>query len=438
MAAQIEISIVDNSPASGGDGGTGGGGGGTGGGRSGGVNDPDMILTRIEVRARKQLEVMKRADDRQSDADEVRLARLAEASRKQLERMKKADDKQKAADDLVLARIEVQSKKKLDRMRTADERQEKLEQKREDAEANKTKAETEKSQMVAGVAAAGAVAAIIRGGGPGAVIGGGIGSAIGGRFGGASGAILGGAVGEKLGGAADKAIPSAGAFGARVARSEGVGIAADAASSLGNVAAAGAVAASGLAAMSVVAAPLAPALLAAGVGAFALGKAVGAGVEVLNAFAARGKELAGYSGQIAGAAANQDISRLLMDIREGQRLGGGYAGAIEAQTKLELTLQAGLLPIKEWILERLPKSVDVVLDILMGILEAANVVADQLGSAAVAGILDEMKRVRRALESGALPGIDAIFDKWLEPMGVRPVAGVPVAGPLDVPLLRAP
>ena len=162
--------------------------------------------------------------------------------------------------------------------------------------------------------------------------------------------------------------------------------------------------------------------------------------DTVDAFAARGRELSGYSGPLAAAAARQDVTRLLTDINESQRLGDKYAKLLDKQTEFEETLKAGLLPIKEFALEQLPKFLNWILDILMKSLECLDKMVP--GKTIMGDMLDEMKRMRRALSDG-LPG-PTPFSDWSriasEAMrvysgpGGRPAGGLPWGGAMPVPL----
>lgn len=67
----------------------------------------------------------------------------------------------------------------------------------------------------------------------------------------------------------------------------------------------------------------------------------------VDAFAKRGRELSGYDGRIAGAAAGADVRGLMGDIREAQRLGESYGRLIDEQSRFNAELQEALAPLKE-------------------------------------------------------------------------------------------
>jgi hypothetical protein len=160
--------------------------------------------------------------------------------------------------------------------------------------------------------------------------------------------------------------------------------------------------------------------------------------DVADAFAARGKELRGYNGQIAGAAAMQDVTRTLTDIREAQLLGDKYAQLIDAQTRFEETLKAGLLPLKEAFLEHIVPVMDSILEGIIAILRWMDkfVPFDLLKN-----IADKMDEMSRALKGGGIGGAGAdLVAGWLAAPGLAfgfgPPGEPPAApAPLGIPLI---
>lgn len=67
---------------------------------------------------------------------------------------------------------------------------------------------------------------------------------------------------------------------------------------------------------------------------------------VVDAVVSRGRELAAFSGETAGAAAQADVRALLMDVKEARHLGPDFARVIEQQSQLDASLRELLLPIK--------------------------------------------------------------------------------------------
>jgi len=157
--------------------------------------------------------------------------------------------------------------------------------------------------------------------------------------------------------------------------------------------------------------------------------------DVMGAFAERGRELGGYNGSIAGAVARQDVTRTLTDIREAQMLGDKYGNLINAQTRFEETLKAGLIPIKGWILEELPKVLDGILNILI---KVGELIARNTPGEAANKIIAEMKKMR----DGFVDGLDGgdIIKQWLGDgvLGFRIPPGElgPIGGPLAAPVVR--
>ena len=169
------------------------------------------------------------------------------------------------------------------------------------------------------------------------------------------------------------------------------------------------------------------------------GKALQALKGTVDAFSARGRELSGYNGSLAASVARQDVTRTLTDIREGQMLGDKYAKLIDAQTRFEETLKAGLLPLKDFVLDKLTKWLDWVLDFLIKAAEAINKLP------IIEGLLTEgvksAKEMRDALRDPSGLAGDDIVKRWLGdgelgfrfPIGERPA--FPAPG-LDIPAVR--
>ncbi len=123
---------------------------------------------------------------------------------------------------------------------------------------------------------------------------------------------------------------------------------------------------------------------------------------VADSFAARGREISGYQGSVAASVANQDVTRLLQDINEAQRLGDRYGKLIDSQTRFEGTLKAGLLPIKDFAIGKLTILLEAMLQAIQAGLEGLN----QLTFGAVpilAEMAAEMKKARAGVP-GALGG----------------------------------
>lgn len=274
-------------------------------------------------------------------------------------------------------------------------------------------------QQVA-TAAGGAAAAVIRGGGPGAALGGAAGSVIGGRFGGPAGAAIGGAIGEKAGAFADNPLKGAGDMAVQVARGDAVGALTGAADK----------AAMGLALIPGAGIPAAMALKA-------FTSTVGTAQEVLGAFAARGRELSPYSGQIAAAGARQDVTRMIADIREARQLEGGYAKVIDKLTETEEIFKAILLPIKDVMLKNIPDAIDFMMDGLTKLIELGYLIPG-VDDDAVTKLTDDVAEIRKRF--AAAGGGKFEVEDWIKPaaFGFAPEPAPAPAAPLAIPIVPAP
>ena len=75
--------------------------------------------------------------------------------------------------------------------------------------------------------------------------------------------------------------------------------------------------------------------------------------QLTAAFAERGEQLNKFSGPIAAASAQAEVTRLLADIREAQNLGNEYAAVISERTEMQVEFQKALEPIKRVIMQDL-------------------------------------------------------------------------------------
>lgn len=80
--------------------------------------------------------------------------------------------------------------------------------------------------------------------------------------------------------------------------------------------------------------------------------------DVFNAMTERGRQLAGYSPELAMATAMQEVEYLLADIREAQDFGGDYAKMIEMETQFNIQWREAMIPIKKMICEYLVQFVE--------------------------------------------------------------------------------
>ncbi|QJX01239.1 hypothetical protein FTUN_8878 [Frigoriglobus tundricola] len=154
-------------------------------------------------------------------------------------------------------------------------------------------------------------------------------------------------------------------------------------------------------------------------------KALQAFKDTVDAFASRGREISGYNGATAAAVARQDVTRTLTDIREAQVLGDKYAKLIDGQTRFEETLKAGLLPLKEFVLDVLTKWMDKILEYMiqgLELLDKLNPFGTILGDMAASA-----RETRDLLRGDGGPGFgsgSSLVDAWLRaPLGTRPAPG---------------
>lgn len=105
--------------------------------------------------------------------------------------------------------------------------------------------------------------------------------------------------------------------------------------------------------------------------------------DVLRGLTARGRELAGYDGRIAAASAMADVTKLMADIRESNRLGDRYASLIARQASMDARLQDALLPLKlkitqfvEWAIPFFESAIKTIVEGLNTASEAGGVVQD--------------------------------------------------------------
>jgi ABC-type transporter Mla subunit MlaD len=152
--------------------------------------------------------------------------------------------------------------------------------------------------------------------------------------------------------------------------------------------------------------------------------------QVIGAFADRGKELGVYSGAISAASARQEVAGQLRDMREAARLGDGYAKLIDKQTEMEASLSGMLMPIKQFVVERLPALMEAGLNGLEGILNFLD--KAHFGDTIFGEMAREMKKAR---EDAKKFGTDELESAWLSFRGgFGAVAFPPVPGALGVPL----
>ena len=358
----------------------------------------------LRERNRKQREAEEQRAKRKADADAARAKRKADSDAARAKRKAEADaERVKASADAAAA------------------------------------ARDQRNAQIAVMAAQGAQGVMTgqRGAaeGAGRAIGGVLGASAGAAMGGPAGAVLGQMVGEKVGGKvgariddplleataamrlAGDGVRFLGEAAQRVAGNDGIGLLRQGAEG----------AAQGLEALPIVG-------KAAAEGLRTMSAAVGAAQDAMNAFAARGRELMNYSPAIAHAAVRQDVTRMMGDMREAERLGDSYAKMLEKQTEVNETLRAGLEPLKRMAMEWLPVILDRILDTLIFLLEATDRLTP--GVTIMGEMAAEMRKARDDIRKGAA-GMDHI-ENWLYPSSLPAFApGVDLSPPggLNVPLV---
>lgn len=461
MAAEIKISIDDSGAGNGGPGGGGGGGNNGGGGGGGGdeltlirlqrryekrlastLEDQERTLIRVQRGAEKKLELQARQRDkgeqrgekkvaadklkvkREEDAKELTLIRVERAAERKLEQEKQKklrEERQKQRDDeakeLSLIRVQRNADAKLDAQAKQRERAEKAKQDKEEAD-KKLKANlrglaigaVEGRTLAAGINGGGVARTGL--GGAGALAGGKVGNKLGGVRGAAAGAQYGAAAGAAVGGFIDNPFRGVGNRAISAANNDGAGLigsaAEDAASALALIPGVGTAAS-----------------LAVGV----FGKAVTTAADVMGAFNERGRELSKYDGRIAAATANQDITRLMADIRESQRFGDGFARLINKQTEVEETFKGLLNPVKELALEYLPPVMDQLIDLIIRVLERLDSLVP--GTDLLRDMANEAREARRRATSGQIndPSTSWLFGLGLSNSAMQPTGQLSPAMP---------
>lgn len=83
------------------------------------------------------------------------------------------------------------------------------------------------------------------------------------------------------------------------------------------------------------------------------GRVVGAFHDVTMAFIDRGRELSSYSGGLAASYAIGDVKQMMADMKEAQTLDPALSRLNDQQNELSLWLRDALLPLKQFVIEKL-------------------------------------------------------------------------------------
>jgi hypothetical protein len=158
--------------------------------------------------------------------------------------------------------------------------------------------------------------------------------------------------------------------------------------------------------------------------------------DTVDAFVARGRELASMNGQLAFATASADVTRFRSDKREADTLGPQLAKLIENQAKANEIFQVIMLPIKDFILGKLNMSIELGLQGVLAVVENAAAIQMILNFVFAPGALAmgaareliDMKKlaveIRDLLRGG--PKID-VLTEWVNAM--RDFKGPAAPGP---------
>ncbi|MFO0801474.1 MAG: hypothetical protein U0804_28750 [Gemmataceae bacterium] len=176
--------------------------------------------------------------------------------------------------------------------------------------------------------------------------------------------------------------------------------------------------------------------------------------ETANAFAARGRELAGYNGALASATATADVRSLRADIREANAIGPDVARLIDAQSRADTSFRVLIEPAKQAIAKFLAGGFEKIadrLETLVMVLERTEETRQAVGNwiqrndgkidlafgTMGSPLLTLTKRLIRYLsaqEDKPTPPSDELIQRWLnaaDGMGAESYipAGAPVTGP---------
>ncbi len=181
---------------------------------------------------------------------------------------------------------------------------------------------------------------------------------------------------------------------------------------------------------------LGPAGAAAGAALKVLSVGIEATKATIDALVNRGRELAGFNAQLAGASATADVRKLQADMGEAQRIGPQLAKLIDTQSKTEATFQRLLEPIKGFLAEQLAGFMERSLKVTVGILEGI----DKLTAGVVPGLSDLVKDVKKIM-AGDMGDFDRLADGWLRdaknmlgpPPAPLPAGGAGGGPPIAVP-----
>ncbi len=182
---------------------------------------------------------------------------------------------------------------------------------------------------------------------------------------------------------------------------------------------------------------LGPQGMAAAAAMTTLGASVMATKQTMDAFATRGRELTGFSGQIAGAAAVADMRRYRSDMREAERLGPQLARIIENQQKAEDTFRELTVPIKGWLLDRLNVLIEGIIKGIADLIDGLNDVAANIPviGGRITSLTNMANEIRAILAGQPAP---VAIENWLNALNNFRGPNPQPIGPLGAPAIQLP
>ena len=138
--------------------------------------------------------------------------------------------------------------------------------------------------------------------------------------------------------------------------------------------------------------------------------------QVVGAFAERGRELSKYDGRIAAATAQQDVTRLLADIKEAQRSSEGSPTLIDKVTVFEEFIKELIAPIKDVVVDTLPDVIEFMMNALTDIIKIGYLIPG-VSDDSVKRIVDNLDAIRSRMAGGA--GAAHPLAEWTRMAGPR-------------------
>lgn len=166
--------------------------------------------------------------------------------------------------------------------------------------------------------------------------------------------------------------------------------------------------------------------------------ATNAVTDTMMAFNNRGRELARFDAGLAGAKADQDVSRLMMDIQEARRTSEGMTKLIEKQTQFEEFIREAVAPFKDLAIELLPKAIDFIMSALQTLIEIGYLIPG-VSDDKVDQLVNRLEAIRKNTDRRPVAGdaMDAFF-RFQIPVPAGAPAVPAFRAPLGVPAVAPP